>query len=250
MEHISLTSKILHRLGSIFIGTPHSLGEMPDDFYFDIGDRVQPMPQDIRKREVLGKKILTNFYRLDQTYRLGPIVSTMCFVAILALSLVSVSLIAGGKAALAEYHDHEVKVAVEKQADATKALGAINLQNCTAQVDSINDLSKSGKTGKDWSPDERALVNYASNCVGAQFLAAGGNPVQYHVRRFSQTTLGVPSQQTCSARLADINALTAKDGWRMSVDSDDTALNSFLSSCQLQGFVRTADMNTDHPIYH
>lgn len=249
METISLTSKVLHRLGSLFIGTPHSLGEMPDDFYFDIGDRVQPMPQDIRKREVLGKKLLTNFYRLDQTYRLGPIVSTMCFVAVLGLSLLSGSLIAKGKAALADYHAHEVTVAAEKQADATKALGAINLANCTAQVDAVNDLSKSGKTGKDWSPDERALVNFAGNCMSSEFLAAGGNPVQYHVRKFSQATLGVASQQTCSARLADFNALTAKDGWRMSVDSDDTALNSFLSSCQLQGFVHTADMNADHPTY-
>lgn len=243
METISLTSKVLHRLGSFFIGTPHSLGEMPDDFYFDIGDRVQPMPQDIRKREVLGRKLLTNFYRLDQTYRLGPIVSTMCFVAVLGLSLVSGSLIAKGKVVLADYQAHEVTVAAEKQADAMKALGAINAANCSAQVDAINAASTTSATDK-------ALLNFASNCQSSGFLASGGNPLHYHARKFTTESLGQVSQSNCQAHLADFNALTAKDNWQSSLDSDDSTLNMFRSNCEVRGFIHTSEPMAPHPVYN
>lgn len=249
MEPISLTSKVLHRLGSFVIGTPESLA-MDEDFYFDVGDRVQPMPQDIRKRDVLADKIMTNVYRLGLTYRIGPILSGMCFVAVLALSAVSVTLTDWGKGIKTSYDQHVTAVAQEKQADATKALGDITQANCAAQVDDINAFSKQKKPGKEWSPDQTALMNFAGNCAAQEFLAMSGNPVQYHARKFSTAALGVVGQQTCSARLADFNALTAKNNWRYSIDPDDSALGAFMTNCQLRGFIHTADMNAPHPTFN
>ncbi|WP_233842270.1 hypothetical protein [Dyella sp. 2HG41-7] len=249
METISLTSKVLHRLGSIFVGTPESLG-MDADFYFDMGDRVQPLPQDIRKRDVLADKLMTNVYRLSLTNRLGLVLSGLCFAVVLGLSLVSVQLTKWGMDIKTKYEAHEVKVEAQHKADAIKALGDITQANCASHLSDINDLSSNQKPIKDWSDDDHALMNFTQNCVAQEFVAASTTlPVQYHVRKFSQTSLGVVGPQTCQAHVADFNALTAKDHWRYSIDPDDIALGSFLSSCQLRGFIRTADMNAPHPVY-
>lgn len=164
METISLTSKVLHRLGSLFIGTPESLG-MPADFYTDVGDREQPLQNDIRKREVMGAKLLTNVFRLAQTYRVGPVISALCFIVIFGLSAVSVQVTKWGTSIKTAYTAHETKVAQQEQTAAIQALGDVNAANCAAQADAIQALYDAHKPIQDWSGSEHALMSFSSNCA-------------------------------------------------------------------------------------
>ena len=253
METISLTSKVLHRLGSFFIGTPESL-RMDPDFYFDMGDRIQPEQRAIRDKEVLRGKIGTNVYRLSQTYRVGPIVSVAAFVVILGLSFLSGVVTKSAEGVKSKWEQHVAAVTQQNQADAAQAMGNSDQTTCAAQLDAINNLSSEQKAGKDLSDQERVLSNFTGGCVNQGFIAGAspgkGQAMHYHARKFTDASLGVVGPQTCTARLADFNALTATENWRYSVDADAAALNAFRSNCEIRGFIHAADSSGQHPIYH
>jgi hypothetical protein len=79
----SPTSKVLHRLGCFFIGTPASLS-MPRDFYREKGDRDMPTAKEIMEHKVQRDRVAVNTYRLQMTPLVARYTSIAAFVVCLA----------------------------------------------------------------------------------------------------------------------------------------------------------------------
>lgn len=75
---VSLRSRLLHALGSLFVGTPSSLG-MPDDFYYIEADRVFPAPGHFTWEEK-RKRIYTDHFRRALTHKVALY---SCVIAVL-----------------------------------------------------------------------------------------------------------------------------------------------------------------------
>ena len=87
MSTTSLTSKVLHRLGCFFIGTPESM-RMPPDFYFEKGDRQVPTVAEMQQFVTQRNRLMVDAVRRGLLVRLG-ILTSVATVAI-ALGLLAV----------------------------------------------------------------------------------------------------------------------------------------------------------------
>lgn len=250
METNSLTSKVLNRLGSIFLGRPESLGMGPD-FYFDVGDRIQPTQAEIGKCEVVGRKIGTNVFRLNQTYSVGPKVSAVFALLIFGGTCLLGTIKASGDA----WKSHEAKAQASALTDATSALGTADLAHCSAALSDINDLAASSKKVADMSPAEVALNGFMSTCLNNSAIAVDpivkGQPFHYHARKYDAAAFAVANAKSCGTYLADFNAMTAQSDWRLSTDADAMALRNFALGCQNQGFIQSnsSDAMAEHPVF-
>lgn len=66
----SPTSKILHRLGCLLVGTPESM-RMPPDFYFEKGDRKKPLEGEISLHPVQRDRVAVDSFRRLLTQRVA-----------------------------------------------------------------------------------------------------------------------------------------------------------------------------------
>lgn len=112
----SPTSRVLHRLGCLIIGTPESM-HMPRDFYREKGDRDLPTATEILDHKVQRDRIAVNTYRLQ----LFPRVGWLTFIAALIL-VALIHATVGPLAKAARHHAEKAQQAelMAQQCDAIK----------------------------------------------------------------------------------------------------------------------------------
>lgn len=97
----SPTSKVLHRLGCLIIGTPKSL-QVDPDFYREKGDRDLPTAKEIQEHKVQRNRVAQDAYRRDVTARIGWLT---CFAAI-AVCLVGYGTLGTASAVRHKWTEH------------------------------------------------------------------------------------------------------------------------------------------------
>lgn len=104
----TFTSHIAHRLGSALIGSPESMS-MPDDYYFEKFDREKPTADEIKTPQEQLVRLSTTAFRIDHTWRLCKLVTTL-WAVLMAVLLVVFGLYAGG-ASVWNHHEANVQAA-------------------------------------------------------------------------------------------------------------------------------------------
>jgi hypothetical protein len=235
MESISLTSKILHRVGSLGGQSPKALG-MPADFYWENGDREHNREADVRSQKFLRRAIYRCFFALEHIYVRGP----KCSMAAAVFCLLFTTLTIAPLKKLDDWmttHEAKVKAQEQKELQAAQAqalteLGPVDLAHCSARLDDFNGLDADASK---WSDSDKTMGAFRTQCLSGNAISADnvkqGQPAHYHARKYDPQTFAVVNGQTCSAHLTEINTMASQPGWNASLDADDVALNRFASNC-------------------
>lgn len=249
VETPSAASRFLTLLGRLSGGN-HKMGP---DYYYLSADRKTPASPDEFDIGMARTNIFTNGVRRRHVNRQLGYAS----LAIAVMSTVGWLSLGSVQAGLEKWHNSRLEAAANERTDALNALGAIDAQHCSAQLADINDMlsDTQGKKAEDLSGKQQALRAYASSCSAQSLIALDpakpGQPSHYHARKFDNASFAEVSLAACSSKVADINAMTAKDGWRTSIDADDLALSSYAMTCSTGGFLVANDTSpmAAHPVY-
>lgn len=102
---LSLTSKVLHWLGTVVIGSPASLC-MSDDFYHEVSDRQPATRTEIQKHATQRDRLAEEAFRRGLRSRVAVVVSLIAFVIVGGITLV-----AGGANAIQDHRAHAGQIA-------------------------------------------------------------------------------------------------------------------------------------------
>lgn len=101
---LSLTSKVLHWLGTVVIGSPASLC-MSDDFYHEVSDRQPATRTEIQKHATQRDRLAEDAFRRALSQRVAVVVTLIA-----GLCIGGITLLAGGAKAIQDHRAHAAQI--------------------------------------------------------------------------------------------------------------------------------------------